>query len=1023
MKLTGLKRMLKSAVTILAAIISTGLLGQQSINGTTNKRIITYYGDWVHYAGQDNFEPSQLPLTKLTHINYAFIDLEEDGSVSFLDTYAAFEKTFGEAWDSDHKGVIGQFRKLRQQFPNTRFGFSIGGWSRSHNFPVVAASAEKRSRFAQACVKLLRDYGFDFIDIDWEYPGLVREPDKADNPNDMGHLYGTESDGENYVLLLKEVRAALDKAGQLDGRYYELCAAVPAGQDKMEDLDISGMNKYLDFFNIMTYDLHGAYEPVTGHHAALDKNPEEPYSGYAANYYGKFAIQYYLDKGVPASKISVGSPTYSRGWANVQDNGPIPELPGLFASASGGAPGKRDGGVAAGNNNYYDLLAMEKDPAYTKYRDPVNKMPYLYSKSKREFYTYEDEVSAQYRADYVKTNNLGGIIMWQASGDGPSISQRDSITSVFKTSFYGSADIPAREDQKPSVRSRWLAGYLHNWISADAGGYLPLNEVPDDYDVIHIAFVDIASDGTVTFTDGGKTTPIVTKEWILDKINAGKIVTFSAGGANAAIVLDSSEKIQRFADSFIKIIEEYGVNGIDIDIEHGLNAGISPGFPTAPVQGLIDAIDIILLHFGEDFKLFMAPESANVMGGFKNYGGAWGVYLPIIEHFKNRLTGLQVQFYNAPGGMFGLDDTIYYQATPENIVAMTDMLVKGFEVAYSGWVFSGIPAEKLMPGLPAVNSAAPAGGFVSEADVHKALTQLVHNEKLTSYSMETSHTNLKGLMTWSINWDKQNDWKFSKVHRAFLDGLDGVEPAPEPEPTPDPDPTPDPEPTPGADTMVKEIIIDDVIIRYEVATAWDSGHNFNITIINNSSREIKNWELSLVSDAINSTWNASMVKNGSDILIMYPSWQNSIAPGSSYPIGGGASGNVIDIRVVSLEYEGQETEPAPDPDPTPDPEPTPDPTPDPGIVPEYDANTVYTAGDQVSYNGHIYEAKWWTSGLAPDMNEAFKLVYNNSGTLPEWNASLSYNGGDEVSYNGAVYKAKWWTRGDTPDSFSVWVKQ
>ncbi|MDD5600026.1 MAG: hypothetical protein PHV82_18925, partial [Victivallaceae bacterium] len=60
-----------------------------------------------------------------------------------------------------------------------------------------------------------------------------------------------------------------------------------------------------------------------------------------------------------------------------------------------------------------------------------------------------------------------------------------------------------------------------------------------------------------------------------------------------------------------------------------MSAGSNPGQLTAPVEGLINAIDTIVDHFGEDFRLFITPESANVMGGYKNYGGAWGVYLPI----------------------------------------------------------------------------------------------------------------------------------------------------------------------------------------------------------------------------------------------------------------------------------------------------------------------------------------------------------------------------------------------------------
>ena len=97
---------------------------------------------------------------------------------------------------------------------------------------------------------------------------------------------------------------------------------------------------------------------------------------------------------------------------------------------------RRDGGRPGGNNNYYDMLELEKDPAFTKYRDASSQSPYLYSKSKGEFYTYEDEISAKFRADYVKNNDYGGIIMWQASSDGPTVDKRDVLTTVFKDTFY-----------------------------------------------------------------------------------------------------------------------------------------------------------------------------------------------------------------------------------------------------------------------------------------------------------------------------------------------------------------------------------------------------------------------------------------------------------------------------------------------------------------------------------------------------------------------------------------------------------
>ena len=107
------------------------------------------------------------------------------------------------------------------------------------------------------------------------------------------------ADGANYVLLLKEVREALDVAGEQENKYYELSVAVPAGPSNMAKLDIAGMNEYLVFFNIMTYDMHGAWDSVTGHHGAIYQTPNAPYTGEAANICGDYAVKYYKDHGVP----------------------------------------------------------------------------------------------------------------------------------------------------------------------------------------------------------------------------------------------------------------------------------------------------------------------------------------------------------------------------------------------------------------------------------------------------------------------------------------------------------------------------------------------------------------------------------------------------------------------------------------------------------------------------------------------------------------------------------------------------
>ena len=136
-----------------------------------------------------------------------------------------------------------------------------------------------------------------------------------------------------------------------------------------------------------------------------------------------------MKAGVPAYKLVIGSPYYSRGWKGVKNNGSMKSLPGLGATATGGAKGIWDGGRAAGINPYYYIKSqMENDSSFVKYRDPYTKTPYLYSQSKGEMYTYEDEVSIATKADYVNNNSLGGVIFWELSADFPS--KGSTLTTV-----------------------------------------------------------------------------------------------------------------------------------------------------------------------------------------------------------------------------------------------------------------------------------------------------------------------------------------------------------------------------------------------------------------------------------------------------------------------------------------------------------------------------------------------------------------------------------------------------------------
>jgi chitinase len=143
----------------------------------------------------------------------------------------------------------------------------VGGWSLSQRFSDIALTDESRSRFARSAVKFMQSYQFDGIDIDWEYPVSGGQP---------GNTYRPE-DGANYVKLVREVRSQLDSLGGKTGLKYLLTIASPAGHDKIANFRLSEMEPFLDWFNLMTYDYHGSWEPgMTNHQAPLYANPMDP---------------------------------------------------------------------------------------------------------------------------------------------------------------------------------------------------------------------------------------------------------------------------------------------------------------------------------------------------------------------------------------------------------------------------------------------------------------------------------------------------------------------------------------------------------------------------------------------------------------------------------------------------------------------------------------------------------------------------------------------------------------------------
>ncbi|WP_419248599.1 chitinase [Streptomyces virginiae] len=333
-----------------------------------------------------------------------------------------------------------------------------------------------------------------------------------------------------------------------------------------------------------------------------------------------------------------------------------------------------------------------------------------------------------------------------------------------------------------------LVGYLHASF-ANGSGYVRMADVPASWDVINLAFGEPTSvnSGDIRF----RLCPVAEcpnveseaefKAAVKAKQAAGKKVLISIGGQNGQVQLASTAARDTFVSSVSKIIDEYGLNGLDIDFE-GHSLSLATGdtdfrTPTTPVVvNLISAVKTLKARYGPDFVLTMAPETFFVQLGYQYYGsGPWGgqdpragAYLPVIHALRDDLTLLHVQDYNS-GSIMGLDNQYHSMGGADFHIAMTDMLLTGFPVAgNTARVFPALRPDQVAIGLPATTNA--GNGHTTPVEVTKALNCLTKKTDCGTYQTHGTWPGLRGLMTWSINWDRFGGWEFSRNFDAYFGG-------------------------------------------------------------------------------------------------------------------------------------------------------------------------------------------------------------------------------------------------------------
>jgi chitinase len=349
------------------------------------KEIIGYYPSWKWSSRNNLVTPERIPYEKLTIINYAFFFPLPDGSMVGRDTIGDNLYLKGNSIS----GIVGN--KPGSTLPElahrngVKVLLSVGGWEDSNNFPEVAAHKSKRTQFAHSCIEQIQKFGFDGIDIDWEYPCYVDHK-------------GTPDDKLNFTLLLQVVRDSLTAFEKKAGKKLILTAALPAFASGAANFQMDEIAGILDEFNIMAYDFCGPWDSQSGHNAPL--YPPNAIDT-VRNVDAAFRL-YTVTHKVPAGKINIGIPFYSHTFAHCTS---------MYSSHTGAdtVHFSRQGCF------YYDVVQCMS--WFERFWDDRAKVPYLVSQDWNMLISYDDEESVALKAQYVLDRNAGGVIIWEITGD------------------------------------------------------------------------------------------------------------------------------------------------------------------------------------------------------------------------------------------------------------------------------------------------------------------------------------------------------------------------------------------------------------------------------------------------------------------------------------------------------------------------------------------------------------------------------------------------------------------------------
>ncbi len=305
--------------------------------------------------------PAKINFRLYTHLCHAFVVADEDGRIRPNQSCPS-RQLVADAHAAGVKVLI-----------------SLGGWGWDKQFAAIVSQPEAEDRYVAAVLAIVRDYDYDGIDLDWEYPDTAAEV-------------------PGFERLTQRFRTQLDALGRTKGRPMFQTMAASANPGTLRWLNTKHLLQTLDWVNVMTYDYAGDWTPYAGHHSPLFASPKQPGQPRST----ELTMKYLLERGMPAQRLAVGLPLYGKGFAAAE--------PYAAVNRAGGARPPRGG-------NYSNIAKLLQEQGWKRRWDDDTKNPWAVAPDGSAVIGYDDAESIALKTEWAMKQGFRGVFFWQIGGD------------------------------------------------------------------------------------------------------------------------------------------------------------------------------------------------------------------------------------------------------------------------------------------------------------------------------------------------------------------------------------------------------------------------------------------------------------------------------------------------------------------------------------------------------------------------------------------------------------------------------